>query len=230
MPRVLYRAIAVAATALALWLAGCGSASETNGVASKEANQIVAAARAAADSASSVHISGSTANAGGTLTLDLSLVAGRGGHGLISQNGLSFEVIRIGSNAYVKGSPAFLSRFAGRSAPLLAGKWIEGPVSTGSLASLSALTDLRQLLDTALGSHGRLTKGGTSTIDGKPVVAVKDRSKGGTLEVATTGRPYPLQISSASASGGALTFDRWNEPIALSAPSHAVDLTRLASG
>lgn len=67
-------ALAVAA------LGGCGGSSG-NGVASKSPSEIVAAAKAAVDGASAVHVSGSTVTGGSPITLDLSLVTGKGGRG-----------------------------------------------------------------------------------------------------------------------------------------------------
>jgi len=62
-------------------LAGCGGSSSGNGVASKSPPEIIAAARAAADGASTVHVSGSTVTSGTPIALDLSLVAQVRGHG-----------------------------------------------------------------------------------------------------------------------------------------------------
>src|SRR2546423_10587324 len=71
------------ALALALLLGligGCGgsSSSSGNGIASKSPTEIVAATRAAAEQASSVHLSGTIVSGGPPLTLDLDLLAGRG--------------------------------------------------------------------------------------------------------------------------------------------------------
>ena len=132
---------------------------------------------------------------------------------------------------YIKGSPALYGRVGGpAAAQLLRGKWLKAPATSGNLASIASLTDLRQLVDTTLASHGTLAKGGTTTVGGQKVVAVTDTSKGGTLYIATTGQPYPIEIMKAGASGGKITFDRWNEPVSLAAPSNAIDLAQLQSG
>ena len=73
-------------------LAGCGgSKSTSNGVASKSADQIVAAAKAAASSATSVHAYGSGSDNGVPLVINLHIVAGKGGKGSLSEHGLSFQ-------------------------------------------------------------------------------------------------------------------------------------------
>jgi hypothetical protein len=64
-------------------------------------------------------------------------------------------------------------------------------------------------------------------VDGQKVVAVTDKTKGGTLYVATTGKPYPVQISKPGAGGGRVVFDHWNASVALTAPANAIDLTQL---
>jgi len=227
----LLAAIAVIAL-VALLLAGCGSSggSSSNGIASKTPTEILAAATAAADSASSVHVSGSIVSGGSPIMLNLELVAGKGGRGQISEDGLSFNLIQIGGTAYISGSPAFYRHFGGSAAEkLLAGKWLKAPASSGSFSSLGSLTDLNQLLSTALSDHGALTKGSTTTIDGQQVLGVTDASHSGTLYVATTGKPYPIEISKSGKSGGKIAFDRWNAPVTLTAPANAISISQLES-
>jgi hypothetical protein len=226
---------APAVTTLALaavLLGGCGSggSSSGNGIASKTPAQILAAATAAADSASSVHVTGSIVSGGSPITLDLELLAGKGGRGQISENGLSFNLIQVDGTAYISGSPAFYSHFGGpAAAQLLEGKWLKAPASSGSFSTLGSLTDLNQLLDTALSDHGALAKGPTTTIDGQPVLSVTDASHGGTLYVATTGKPYPIEISKLGKTGGKISFGAWNAPVTLQAPKNAIDLSQLES-
>lgn len=213
-------------------LLGCGSSSNTSGgLASKSPAQIVSAAQTAADSASTVHVAGSIINAGTPIDLDMELVNGKGGSGRLSENGLSFELVEVGGYVYIKGSQAFYSHVAGAAAAqLLDGKWLKASAGSGTFSSLTSLTNLRKLLDSTLTSHGVLTKGATSTVEGQQAVAIKDSAHGGTLYVATSGTPYPLQIAKGGSSGGKITFGHWNEPVTLKAPPHAVDLSQLQSG
>jgi hypothetical protein len=209
---------------------GCGGSSG-NGVASKTPTEIVAATKAAADSASSVHVSGSVVSGGTPITLNLHLVQGKGGAGQISEGGLSFELIETEGTVYIKGSPAFYSHFAGSAAAqLLEGKWLKAPASNSSFASVTSLTDLRSLLDSALTNHGTLVKGTTTTVEGKQAIGVTDTSQSATLYVATTGKAYPVAIVKSGSGGGKLVFDKWNEPVSLVAPANAVDITKLQSG
>jgi hypothetical protein len=220
-----------ALTLLALGLAmltGCGSSSSGNGVASKSANEIVSASKAAADEASSVHVSGSLVTSGAHVTLDLSLASGKGAAGSLSENGMSFKLIMVGDTAYINASPAFYRQLGGAAAvQLLAGKWMKAPANTGEFAQLGQLASMSKLIDAVLTTHGTLTKGGTATINGQSAIAVTDVTKGGTLYVATTGQPYPLQISKTGSEGGKITFDRWNQPVTIKAPANSIDVTEL---
>jgi hypothetical protein len=224
-------ALAVVAVLLgAVLLGGCGGSSSSNGIASETPTEILSAATAAADSASSVHVSGSIVSAGSPITLDLELVRGKGGRGQISESGLSFNLILLDGTAYISGSPAFYSHFGGpAAAQLLEGKWLKAPASSGTFSSLGSLTDLNQLLNTALSDHGALAKGSTTTIDGQQVLSVTDTSHDGTLYVATTGKPYPIEISKSGATGGKISFSNWNAPVTLAAPKDAIDLSALES-
>jgi hypothetical protein len=212
-------------------LAGCGgSSSAGNGLAAKSPTQIVAAAKAAADGAASVHVSGAVAE-GASLSLDMQLLAGKGGRGHITQNGLSFELITLGGTVYIKGSPGFYRRIGGpAAAQLFQGKWLKAPATAGQFAPITALTDLHKLIDTALASHGTLAKGATTSIGGRKALAVKDVSKGGVLYVAATGKPFPLEVARGGANGGHILFDRWNGAVTISPPLNAVNLTQLRAG
>ena len=213
-------------------LAGCGSSSSSpgNGVASKSATEILDEAKTAADSATSVHVSGSVKSAGSPVTLDLNLASGKGGKGEIAQGGFTFKLILVGNTAYISGSSTFYKHLGGAAAAqLLAGKWLKVPVNTGEFASFSSLTDMRKLIDTALAAHGTLQKGSTSTVSGQPAIAVTDTTKGGTLYVATTGKPYPVQLSKGGSESGTISFSGWNEPVAVEAPANSVDLSELKS-
>jgi hypothetical protein len=210
-----------------LALASCGGSSG-NGIASKTPTEILAASKQAADSAKSVHVFGSIVSNHAPLTLDMSLVAGTGASGRLSQNGASFELIAVDGTIYLRGSAAFYRRIGGAAAAqLLKGKWLKAPASTPSLASLGSLTDLRSLLDSTLADHGTLTKGATTSVNGQAVVALHDTARGGTLYVANTGKPYPVQIAKTGQNGGRVSFDRWNAPVSLTAPQGAIDITQL---
>jgi hypothetical protein len=208
-------------------LAGCGGSSSDNGVASKSPDGILGAASDAVNHASSVHVAGSIVSSGVPLSLDLNLVSGRGGRGQMSESGLTFRVVAVGMTVYIQGTPAFWQHFGGaKAAGLLSGRWLKAPAS-GQFASIAQLTNMQQLMTDLLASHGNLTKGGVTTVRGQQVVGVSDKIRGGTLYVATTGHPYPIEIKKQGSSGGQIVFDRFNQPVALTPPADAIDLSQL---
>jgi hypothetical protein len=218
--------------AVIAFASGCGgSSSEGNGVAAKSPNEIVASAKTLADAAKSVHVSGTLKSAGTPITINMTLLAGKGGSGQLSQNGLSFQLIQIHGTVYIKGSAAFYQHIAGAAAAnLLQGRWLKAPASTGGLAALASLTDLHKLLDATLASHGTLRKGAVTNVNGQKAIAVTDSSTGGTLYVATTGPPYPVKVSMGGSASGAVTFSQWNQPVTVIAPANAIDVTKLQAG
>lgn len=211
-------------------LAGCGGGgSSSNGVASKSATEILAAAQAAATQASAVHMSGTIVSGGAPLTLDLHLVSAKGGTGHMTENGVGFDLVRIGNKAYIRGSEAFYKHFAGAAtAQLLKGKWLVTSATTGQFAALTSLTDLQQFFKGTLGSHGTLTKGAETTVAGQKVIAVTDNAKGGTIYIATTGKPYPIELASPhNGKQGKVTFDQWGKTVTITAPKGAIDVSKL---
>lgn len=225
----MHKRLLISLIVLVLLAAGCGgSKASSNGVENKSADDIVASAKSAADAATAVHVSGNVTDNGVPLVLDLHVVAGKGGKGRLSEKGVSFELVRVGDTAYIKGSAAFYHRFAPPgAAELLKGRWLKASATTGDLASLTPLTDLRKLLDQTLGNHGKLAKLSTTVVNGQRVVGVKDTTNGGILYVATTGKAYPIEITKSGASAGTLKFDMWDQPVALTAPGNAVDISKL---
>jgi len=222
----------LALLALGALLSGCGgSSSSGNGIEAKSAAQILQATKEAASKASSVHISGTIDSEGKPVSLDMELLAGKGGKGTISQEGFTIKLIQTSGAVYINGSSAFYEHVGGsEAARLLQGKWLKAPANSGELASLAELTNLSKLIDTALADHGTLAKGGKATIAGKKAIGLVDTTKGGTLYVAATGTPYPLEITKAGKENGKVVLDRWDQPVTLEAPAGAIDISKLQKG
>jgi hypothetical protein len=160
------------------------------------------------------------------INLDLDLVNGKGGRGSMSANGLNFRIISVGNTVYINGSDNFWSHFGGNAAvQLFRGKWLKGP-ATGNLASFADLTNLRTMFSRLLASHGTLSKGPTATINGQKAIGITDTTQGGTLYVATTGKPYPLEISKSGSGGGKIDFTKFNESVSLTAPANPIDISQ----
>ncbi len=217
---------------VALLAVGCGSSSPSgNGVEAKSATQILEATKLAASEATSVHIAGSIDNEGKPITLDMELLAGKGGQGTIGQEGFTIDLVQTEGSVYINGSAAFYRHVGGAAAAqLLEGRWLKAPSGSGELASLASLTNLSKLIDTALANHGSLVKGAKTTIEGQPAIAINDASKGGTLYVATTGKPFPLEIAKNGKESGKVLLNRWDKTVTLKAPKDAIDISKLQNG
>jgi hypothetical protein len=222
--------VALVLVLAAATLAGCGeSPSASNGVAAKSPAQIAAAATDAAAGAATVHVAGSIVSEGRPISLNMELVAGKGGQGRMTLAGLHIRLVRIYKALYINGSTAFYSLFAGPAAArTLRGKWLKESAGGGALAALATVTDLSQLIDLAVADHGTLTRGRSKTIDGQRAVGLSDLEGGGTLYVARTGTPYPLEIVKRGA--GKLVFDHWNQPVSLMAPASPININQLQTG
>jgi hypothetical protein len=231
-PRRRFAALLVVPLAAAI-LAGCGGSgsSSGNGLESKSPEAVVTAAKQAADRAATVHISGSIIAEGKPISLNMELVAGKGAKGHIALGGLGVDVVEVENAFYLNGSSAFYKHIAGdAAAQLLQGKWLKAPTTTGEFASLAQLTNLSKLIDSTLASHGTLKGGGTTSVAGEKAVVVTDTSKGGTLYVAATGTPYPLEIAKTGAGSGQIRFYDWNRPVSLQAPPNPININQLQNG
>ena len=165
------------------------------------------------------------------MTLDMHLVGDDHASGEVTTGGLRLDVIRIGDTVYFRGSQAFYEKFAGSAAAaLFKGKWLYASATKGPLASFAPLTDMQTFFHTLLTSHGTLAKGAEATVAGQKAIAIEDSSKGGTLYVATTGKPLPVEIQSPKPKGGTVTFTDWNKSVKIAAPAGAIDLSKLESG
>jgi hypothetical protein len=213
-------------------LPACGSSgsssstSTASGLASESPAAILAAVSGATKDLRTVHISGSTSTSGKPMSLDLSLAAHGGAKGSMSLGAIGFRIIAIGNTVYFSGSNSFWSRFAGPAASLFAGKWLKAPES-GRFAPFARLTNLGQLFAQFRLGHSSLTKGAVTTVNGQRVIPLTDTAKGGTMYVATTGPPYPVEISKPGADGGHFYFSQFNRPVTLTPPSNAIDISAL---
>jgi hypothetical protein len=226
------RVSALALVLTAAFLAGCGGHSKSakpNGEAPKPAARVLADTKAAATSASAVHVSGNIVSSGTPVTLDLDMSRGKGAKGSMSTSGLQFDLVRIGDTAYIRGSDAFYRRFAGSAiAQLLHGRWLEASIAKGRFRTFAPLTSIGLLFTRVSAGHGKLVNDGNTTYKGEQVVAIRDMSDNSKLYVAATGKPYPVAIVGGNkGQSGTITFDNWNESVSLSAPAKAIDLSQI---
>lgn len=225
------------AVLIACAIAACGGSSD-NGVAAKSPDAIVNSAMSAILGAKTAHVAGSLLSGGTRVTLDLQYISGKGAQGQISENGMAYRLVAVGHTAYLNAAPAVWRRIGGAAAvQLLQGRWLKVSSASPDYASFAQLTSLNKLMSGALSNHGKLAKGAKTTIRGEPAVTVRDTTEGGTLYVATTGKPFPLEFTNKGTSSGGnaapaghLTIDRINQTVSLNAPADSIDISQLPSG
>lgn len=226
------RVSTLAVVLAALVLAGCGSSSKKaekpNGEASKPPARVLADAKAAATSASSVHVSGHLVSNGTPVTLDLTMVRGKGATGSASINELDFDAVRIGDTVYIHGSDDFYKQYAGAAvAQLLHDRWIKASTDQPQFRSFAPLTNIGALLTEVSKNHGKLVNDGTTTYQGQQVVTIRDTSDNSKLHVAATGKPYPIAlVGGKKGQTGTIAFGDWNKATSLSAPKNALDISQ----
>jgi hypothetical protein len=225
--RTALTALCIAALSSGL-LSACGGSSG-NGIESKPAAEILSSAISAAKSAKSVHVSGAGTSEGSKVKIDLELDGEKGAKGTITKGSLSVRLIRVGARAYINGGAALYEQYGGaEAAKLLKGKWLEASATSGELASLNDLTNLKVLLgDIEKGHSSDLKKGSATTIDGQKAIAVTDAKQGGTLYIATSGKPYPVELVKTGSEGGKFSFAEWDKPVSVSAPGDVIDIEKL---
>ena len=236
----------VALTASGLGLAGCGgdstsaastassaaTASADNGVASLSGSEILAKAQAAAKAATSVTVVGTVPQGSSAISIDMAVGKGEA-DGTITLKGVTVQIRVTGGKTYINAPAALFEQMGGSAGKIagtvLGGKWFEVP-STGAVASsfngIDNIANKDTLFASLLSAGKNPTVMGTDTVAGQPAVILSGPN-GGTLAVATTGEPYPLQVKAKSGSTGSVDFKDWNVPVNVQVPTDLVDLAAL---
>ena len=196
------------------------------GTAAKSGPEILAAARNALAHARSVHMKGTFADKSGPVSMDL-----RMGQGTCSGSLKAPFDGKTTARAYLRcvdgkiyiRSPQMIRAVGGAAAAQVIGdRWFFS--SKGDVSK-----PFEQFVDPAkfaeiFTAEGDVPKAGTKTVNGVPVIGLKDSEA--VLYVATTGEPYPIRLepTGASATGGEhLDFLDYNAPLKVVAPAHPLD-------
>ncbi|MCA1269928.1 hypothetical protein ACWCQF_24925 [Streptomyces rubiginosohelvolus] len=215
---------------LTVALAACGTEEDpdkgTNGVAKLSAAQIDKKARAAADAASAVRLSGTLVSKGGTYELDMKLNA-EGGMGSVTSKKQSFALLRVEDELYLKAPAEFWTHegSGGESetadaaaADKLGGKYVKVPEGDPSYRLLRGFTDKKVLLDGLLALHGTLNKGGRDTVAGQRTIQILGgKGEGGAFDVSLEKEPYPVRVARGGG-GGTVSLADWGQAFPLAAP------------
>lgn len=214
-------------------LAGCSGDPDagTNGVGKLPPDRIQARTRTAADSADAVHLAGNVVSNGRMYRLDMRLKSD-GGSGSVTSQGVTFGLLRIGKQLYLKADADFWSSAEGDgkgdgkgsgkdtgAADKLDGKYVKVPQGDPSYKRFSGFTDKNVLLDGLLTLHGTLAADGHHKESGVRTIRITGgKGSGGTLDVSLEGTPYPLRLERAG-DAGTLTFSDWGKDFALAEPA-----------
>jgi len=217
------RLAAVAALALSSLVVACGSSG--NGEDGKSADQIVSDAKAALGSATAFHLVGNVVSDSGKVAFDMKVDDKNTTSGSITQDGVTFDFVNVGGKLYFR-SKALWQKAAPSLADTLGDQWVTVTGNSqleSNASSVTALGDASQLADQLGSSGGPYTKGSTKTVDGQQAIAVT--SKDGEMDVALTGKPYPLHFDGGS--HGTIDISEYGSHFSITAPSKPLDLSSL---
>ena len=185
-----------------------------NGVESLRPKKILNRARAAALGARSVTMIGTSPAA----SLDL-VVTKDASDGSRSAGETTLQTRVVDGVIYVKGDQAYWTQaFNKKAAKKIGNKWVAGELSNPKLKSFRQTSTLKPLMDQFLKADGAGEVGEVGVAQGQPAVPIT--SPNGTTWIATTGRPYPLLITSAPETGEDATveFTKWDKKVVITAP------------
>jgi hypothetical protein len=218
-----------------MFLAACGaggdSGSSDNGEASRPAEQILKDSVAALRTAETVHMVGELPAAEENVGLDLHLDRSGKVQGTMTLGTVTAGLVVTGGRTYLKGRGFFAKYGSDQAASAFGDHWVAMPAGPGPgtdiVQVLSDFTDFNKLADVlASPTGGAVTKGATNTVDGRSVVAL--RASDSTLYVATTGRPYPVELK-PDAGSKPLHFMSWDASVNVEAPRDPLDFTAALS-
>lgn len=185
-----------------------------NGVETLEPQQILDRANKAALSARSVRIVGSSPQA------SLDPVATKGAsEGTRSAGDTTLKTRAVDGVIYIKADEAYWTEaFNKKKAKKIGDKWVAGELSNPKLASFKQTSTLRPLVKQFLQLDESAQVGDVGAAQNQPAVPIT--ASIGTLWVATTGKPYPLLLTSSpdQPEASQIDFTDWDKNVVIKAP------------
>jgi hypothetical protein len=207
-----------------LGLGGGDPDAGTNGVAKLPPSTVEQQAKAAAAAAPTVRLAGTVVSKGQSFRLDMRL-RDDGGVGEVSTKGSTFQLLRVGSDLFLKAGADFYGdagsdKDSKAAAQKLDDKYVKIPTGDPAYQQLSGFTDKKVLLADLFVLAGTVELGDHRKVSDTRTIALNG-SKGGSLDVSLKGKPYPLRYQRAG-NTGTLTLSDWGVDFTLAAPSKSV--------
>ncbi|MFJ5926699.1 hypothetical protein ACIQF6_29255 [Kitasatospora sp. NPDC092948] len=200
-----------------------------NGAAGQPAAQILQRSAQALRDARSARAVGTIAGGGQPITMDLRLDTAGNCTGTLSQSGVGgFQVVKAGQQLWVKPDQAFWQNQGGSAPAQLGDRYLKTTADDPDFGEIGSLCDLGALADQLGSATDDLTKGATTTIQGRPAVPLSRSTDTGTatLYVAADGQPVPLRLEQDV---GAVDFSDFGTPVpsATPGPDQSLDIDQL---
>lgn len=216
-------------------LSACGGGDEepvedTNGIDKLSATKIEKKARKAAQAADSVRLSGTIVSKGQSYRLEMRLKQSGGIGEVATKGGDTFQLLRVEKDLYLKAGAEFWahqekdakskepSKADLAAAAKLEGMYVKVPHEDPAYEQLSGFTEMRVMLDGLLMLDGDRETGDRGEVGGARTIEVHGADgKGGTIDVALKGTPYPLRLERGGDTG-TVELDDWNKGFSVRAP------------
>ena len=197
-----------------------------NGVEELGPKQILNQANKAALSARSMRLIGTSPQA----SLDL-VVTQDSSDGTRTAGETTLKTRVVDNTIYIKADADYWTEaFNAKKAKRIGDKWVTGDLDNPKLASFKQTSTMKPLMKQFLRTDGTPEVGEVGVSQGQPAVPLT--SNVGTLWVATTGKPYPLMITSSpdQAEVSEVDFTDWNKKVVIKAPpkKNTISLADLA--
>lgn len=223
-----------------------------NGLASKSPQQILEDTAAALEDVKTFHVEGKEGAGKKATSVEGDIGLPKEMQIELTQGDSIATLLVVDGSLYMKANAAFWREVQGdKAAKEVADRWIKAPAATGELRDLSKQLAPATLSRCLLKEHGTLEHGGKATIDGQQAVVIVDKgdrpgTAPGKLFVAASGEPLPLRAlttgnerpggtkdplcdseddDTPSRAGDVIDFSRYDEPLDISVPPSAIDLT-----
>lgn len=212
---------------LLLWtlVSACTSEEQPEGFDSEPTATILEQARAAAKSATSVHIEGTWISQRVEYQIDMR-IKNDGAVGQITTADTKIELLRVAEDLFVRGDASLYQPRDGRqdpdaaaSAEALRDKYVKVPPDDPAYARFGGFTRLHPLLDDMFQLSGEIRKDGRKDVRGGDTILLSaDAGAGGEMYVSLGAKPFPMRYSPGTNSGR-LDLYEYDQDFAVAMPA-----------